>query len=180
MKYVLDASVAFKWEVPELNSDKAIRLRDESRAGLRELIAPDFFPVEVAHSMTRAERQGRISPSDGWRLWLGIMADAPILHPYLPLMARAYALSSSIRHGVYDCLYIALAEREGCELVTADDKLVKNLRATFPLIVSLDSMPCLAWHDRECLSPELLSVSDDVISRAAGSETKSRVVAQRK
>jgi predicted nucleic acid-binding protein len=29
--------------------------------------------------------------------------------------------------GVYDCLYVALAEREKCDLVTADEKLVRNL-----------------------------------------------------
>jgi len=73
MKYVLDSSVAFKWEVAEADADKAIRLRDESRRGLHELLAPDVFPVEVAHAMTRAERQGRVSPADGWRLWLGII-----------------------------------------------------------------------------------------------------------
>jgi len=46
-----------------------------------------------------------------------------------------------MRIGFYDCLYVALAEREGCELVTADDKLLKNLRPTFPFILALSSMP---------------------------------------
>jgi predicted nucleic acid-binding protein len=141
MKYVLDSSVAFKWEVAEAHSDKAIRLRDETRLGLHELVAPDFFLVEIAHSMTRAERQGRISPADGWGLWLGIMADAPSLLPHLPLMPRAYAISSSTRQGVYDCVYVALAEQDGIELVTADDKLVKRLAPMFPFIVPLMSMP---------------------------------------
>jgi predicted nucleic acid-binding protein len=120
MRYVLDSSVAFKWEVPEVDSDKAIRFRDETRRGLHQLVAPDVFPVEVAHAMTRAERQGRVSPADGWRLWLAIMTDTPTLHSYIPLVPRAYAISSAVRVGVYDCLYVALAEREGCEFVTAD------------------------------------------------------------
>jgi len=105
------------------------------------LLAPDVFPVEVAHALTRAERQGRVSAADGWRLWLGIMADAPPLHPYLPLMARAYAISSAARVGVYDCLYVALAEREGCDLVTADTRLMKNLQGQSPCLVSLASLP---------------------------------------
>jgi len=46
-----------------------------------------------------------------------------------------------MRVGVYDCLYVALAEREGCELITADDKLVKNLQPHFPFIVPLASLP---------------------------------------
>lgn len=51
------------------------------------------------------------------------------------------AISSAARIGVYDCLYLALAEREACELVTADDKLVKKLGPQFPFIIALSSMP---------------------------------------
>jgi hypothetical protein len=40
MKYVLDSNVAFKWRVPENDSDKANRLRDEFRNKRHELIAP--------------------------------------------------------------------------------------------------------------------------------------------
>jgi predicted nucleic acid-binding protein len=104
-------------------------------------LAPSVFPVEVAHALTRAERQGRVSPADGWGLWLGIMADAPVLHPDMLLLPRAYEISSQNRQGVYDCLYVALAERENCELVTADDKLLKNLGPHFPFIVPLSSLP---------------------------------------
>jgi predicted nucleic acid-binding protein len=56
-------------------------------------------------------------------------------------MPRAYALSSAIRVGIYDCLYVALAEQEGCEFVTADDKLVKNLQPAFSFIQHLSSLP---------------------------------------
>ena len=63
------------------------------------------------------------------------------MHPYLPLLPRAYEISSQARVGVYDCLYVALAEREQCQFVTADDKLIKNLQARFPFIVPLASLP---------------------------------------
>jgi predicted nucleic acid-binding protein len=141
MKYVLDSSIAFKWEVREPGWDKAVRIRDEARQGLHELIAPDIFPIEIAHALSRAERQGRVSIADGWKWWRSIIADAPVLHTYVPLVPRAYAISSSIRLGVYDCLYIALAEREGCQFLTADDRLVRNHQARFPLVVSLASLP---------------------------------------
>lgn len=141
MRYVLDSSVAFKWEVQEADSDKAIRLRDEGRQGLHELIAPDVFTAELTHAMTRAERQGRVSRTYGWGLLLGILADAPVFHPYPPLVPRAYAISSTYRVGVYDCFYLALAEREGCSFVTADDRLVRNLGPHFSFIVALNSLP---------------------------------------
>jgi predicted nucleic acid-binding protein len=141
MKYVLDSSVAVKWALTELDSDRALRLRDDARAAVHELLSPDVFPVECGHALTRAERQLRISPPSGWIGWRMIMADCPHLHASLPLMPRAYALSSAMRVGIYDCLYVALAEQEGCEFVTADDKLVKNLQPAFAFILHLSSLP---------------------------------------
>ena len=44
MKYVIDASTAFQWEVPEPDSLKAIQLREDYRNGIHELISPDIFP----------------------------------------------------------------------------------------------------------------------------------------
>jgi predicted nucleic acid-binding protein len=141
MKYVLDASVAFKWEVPETDSDKANRLRDDFRNALHELQAPDFFPQELAHALTRAERQGRIAVGQAAIFWAEAMTTPPVLLPVTSLTPRAIDISSTLRIGVYDCLYIALAEREGCQFVTADDKLVRNLQAQFPFIVPLASLP---------------------------------------
>jgi predicted nucleic acid-binding protein len=43
--------------------------------------------------------------------------------------------------GVYDCLYVALAERRKCRLVTADEKLVRHLQPHFSFIVVLSSLP---------------------------------------
>src|SRR5690242_12264284 len=114
MKYVLDSSVAFKWAIREVHTDKAIRLRDAYRNAVHELIAPDIFPVELGHALTRAERQGRITPPQASSLWRTVLQTAPILDASLPLMPQAIDLSSRTWQGVYDCLYVALAEREGC------------------------------------------------------------------
>ena len=141
MRYVLDSSVAFKWLVPETDTPKALRLRDDFRNGVHDLIAPDVFPVETIHALTRAERQGRVTPAEGSVLFKDLVKNLPLLHPYLPLLPRAYQISSSMRIGVYDCLYVSLAERESCEFVTADHKMIKNLQPTFAFIVSLASIP---------------------------------------
>ena len=111
MKYVLDSSVAFKWVVPESDTPRAVQLRDEFRAAVHELIAPDVFPPELAHALTRAERQGRIN--DAVTRLIDVLTTSPILIPSLPLLLRAADISSTLRVGVYDCLYVALAEREG-------------------------------------------------------------------
>jgi predicted nucleic acid-binding protein len=141
MRYVLDTSVALKWVLPEPDSDKAIRLRDEYHAAVHELVSPDLFSIEVLHGLTRAERRRRIQPGDGWPLWQSVLADLPVLRSHVPLLKRAYEISSAEQLGVYDCLYVSLAEREGCQFVTADDKLVKKLQTRFSFIAPLSSLP---------------------------------------
>lgn len=136
MKYVLDASVALKWVVPEVDSDKAIRLQEDFENRLHELLAPSTFPVEIAHALTRAERRGLMRPPDALRRCHQIAQTLPLLHPYIPLLPHAIELSSSRRVGVYDCLYVALAEREHCKVVSADQRLANTFPAS---VITLSS-----------------------------------------
>jgi predicted nucleic acid-binding protein len=134
MMYVLDASVALKTVLSEPDSPAAIKIRDEYRKQLHELIAPDTFVVEVAHALTRAERKNIIQLGEAQKLLTEVMTDRPILHPHLPLISRGVELSSQLRIGIYDCLYAALAEREGCELLTADERLVTTMSPVIPVV----------------------------------------------
>jgi len=102
MKYVPDSSVAFKWEVPEPDADKANRLREDFRNGVHELITPDFFPIELAHALTRAERQKRIIVGQSTALWTDAMTTSPRLLPAIVVAARAIELSSKLRISAYD------------------------------------------------------------------------------
>jgi predicted nucleic acid-binding protein len=142
MRYVIDCSVAFKWVVAESDTPKAVKLRDDFRNAVHDLLAPDLFPTEMANALLVSERRGRLSPGDSTVLLKDILKTLPVIHAALPdLLPRAHGIAASSVASVYDGLYVALAEREGCELVTADDKLVKNLQATFPFIVALASFP---------------------------------------
>jgi predicted nucleic acid-binding protein len=140
MKNVLDSSVAFEWVVAGAHSDKAQRVRDDYRQKIHELLSPDVFPIEIAHALTRAERQGRITAPQSAVLLADVLSTCPKLFSYLPLLRRAVEISSQLRVGVYDCLYVALAEQEGCELLTADARLA-SLKPTFPFITELSSLP---------------------------------------
>lgn len=141
MRYVLDSSVALKWVLPEADSAKAVRLRDEYKNGVHELLAPDIFIPEIANGLVSAERQGRIKPGESVILLNDILRAAPAIHPTPPLLVRAMALALTTRRAVYDCVYLALAEAEGCELVTADDQFARGLRGRFPFIVTLVAVP---------------------------------------
>ncbi len=100
MKYVLDSCVAVKWVLFEEHSHPAIRLRRSVQNGTDELIAPDVFPVEVGHALMRAERQKRITTSQGEDLWTDVMLDLPVLFPSIDLMRRSMVLSAECRIGV--------------------------------------------------------------------------------
>src|SRR5712692_7335332 len=107
MKYVLDSNIALKWVLPEPDSPKAKELRDNFQRAAHELVSPEVFEVEVAHALTRAERQGKIAVGQAGILWADIMSTSPRLEQTGPLMPRAIAISSLMRAGVYDCLYMA-------------------------------------------------------------------------
>ena len=138
MKLVLDASVAVKWVIPENDTPKALSLRNDLGNQVHEAIAPDTFPVEVAHALTRAERKGILQQREAIIKLADVLTTALHLHHSIPLLARAVEISSQARIGVYDCLYLALAERELCDLVTADQRL-----AAFghPNVILLANLP---------------------------------------
>ena len=105
------------------------------------MIAPDLFPTEMGNVLVIPERSGKIKPGDADLFFTHFLSEVPPLFPAIPLLPRALEVAKLFRQTVYDCLYVALAEREGCELVTADDKLVKAVQPTLPFVVSLSSLP---------------------------------------
>jgi predicted nucleic acid-binding protein len=121
MKYVLDSSVALKWVLAEADSAKAVSLRDDYSNGLHQLLAPDIFSSEIANGLASAERQKRIQTGESAIFLNDILSAAPAMNPALLLLIRAMEIAISSKQAVYDCIYFALAETEGCELVTADN-----------------------------------------------------------
>ncbi|NLX95947.1 MAG: type II toxin-antitoxin system VapC family toxin [Rhodopirellula sp.] len=102
MNYILDASSALKWVLPELLADKARQLRDDYRNAVHTLLAPDMFPAEVAHALARAERRNIIPTGDAATLLADLMTTVPQFYSYRPLLPRALAIASQMRIGVYD------------------------------------------------------------------------------
>jgi predicted nucleic acid-binding protein len=141
MKYVLDSSVAAKWVLPEKDSDKAIRLRDNYRQGIHQLITPDWFTLEVMNILGKAAARKIISPALALQDLADVLRDAPVFFPSLPLANSALQLALKHQRAVYDCLYLALAQQEICDLVTADDALVRQLQPIYGCLVALSSLP---------------------------------------
>jgi predicted nucleic acid-binding protein len=141
MKYVLDSSVGAKWVLTEVDSNKARRLRDDYRQGHHQLIAPDWFLLEVMNILGKAAARKTITPAEAVQGLSLILQDAPVYHPSLALAASAFQLALQHHRAVYDLLYLALALQEHCELVTADDALVHQLQPIYGCLVALSTLP---------------------------------------
>ena len=123
MTWVVDASITIKWVIPEVLSEAADLLRD----GDHELLAPDLVLVEVANALWRKTRAEEISAREADVALDLVQQSALDLHPTGPLLPRAMEMARRLDHPVYDCVYLALAEREQTALVTADQRLLRRL-----------------------------------------------------
>ena len=83
-----------------------------------QLLAPDFLALECANVLWKKARRGQITESVGEAL-ADIVSGVIELRPSTPL-SRRLPLGRELDHPVYDCIYLALAEVEDAELVTAD------------------------------------------------------------
>lgn len=123
MTWVVDASVAVKWVIPEVLSDKADRVRDDDD----DVLAPDLLLVEVANALWKKTVGKEISAGEADGAF-GLLRESGIdLRPTAPLLARAVDMARRLDHPVYDCVYLALAEREQAAFVTADQRLLRRV-----------------------------------------------------
>ena len=137
MRLILDACVAIAAVVEEDHTEAARALRNDFRNQIHELLAPDSLPIEVAHALTRTERQGKIKAGRAQVAFNEFLDPCPKLYPYFDCLDRAMQLSSEFRIGVFDCVYVALAEEQECQVVTIDKRFLE----LFPdLTVSLESL----------------------------------------
>ena len=123
MRLVVDASVAVKWFVSEPLLENA-RLLLSHRIDLH---APDFVLVEFANVIWKKVRRKELPASPRYVDALSSLNDIVTLHPVADLIERAMQMAMEVEHPVYDCLYLACAERTESELATADRNLVNKV-----------------------------------------------------
>ncbi len=119
MTLVIDASVACKWVLAESESEQARKLVESGE----QLIAPAVILVETANVFRRRLRLGEISEAQARHALTNVRAVIYYLEPIETLIDAAFDLSIIMNHPVYDCLYLSLAQQQGCAMVTADRKL---------------------------------------------------------
>jgi predicted nucleic acid-binding protein len=126
---VVDASVAVKWVVDEPGSDAAAALLDRPR----RWVAPRLMLVEAAAILRRKIVDGELraeTAAASLATLLDAVREGTIrLADDEELVATAIVLAVDAGHKVPDCMYLTLAEREGCSLSTADRRLARLARA---------------------------------------------------
>ena len=117
---VLDASVAVRWVVEEIGSQEAAALLERDLTW----IAPRLMLTEIAAALRRKAVEGALDPSSASQSLDGVLqavADGVVsLADDEEIVRHALMLAMSLDHKVPDCIYLALAEREGAAIATAD------------------------------------------------------------
>lgn len=120
-RLVVDASVVVKWFLPEAQAEAALRVAASNHA----FLAPDLLNVEFASALWKKRRRGEVEGEQAVQM-LTDFALTPIeTFPIGPLVPTAFAIATAAGHSVYDCLYVALADQEDCQLVTADRRFMQ-------------------------------------------------------
>ncbi|HEX8668266.1 MAG TPA: type II toxin-antitoxin system VapC family toxin [Allosphingosinicella sp.] len=124
MALVVDASVAVKFLVREPGNEEARRLLTIPDP----LIAPDWILVEAASAFSRKVQESELLDIHAFRHLEDLPQFFESLFPAGELVDDALRHAFRLRHAVYDCLYLALALREDCPLVTADGEFAAAVR----------------------------------------------------
>ncbi len=162
MIFVVDASIVVKWFVAEDGHSLTLSLLEHGLSA----IAPDLIFSETANVLWKKLRRGEVTSEQAERacgalpnFFEGVVSTASLVQDALGFATR-------LDHPVYDCIYLACAERQGTKLVTADQKFIERLKAggLRHLVISL--------HEASSLTPDSMdngpSISDTDLKRVIG------------
>ena len=128
---IVDASIAIKWTINESDSSAALALLAHWNDKEIEVHAPALLAYEVTNALYRRVRRGEIPFGDARRglteiIFKVIAFDFPE-DPEFNIRAMELVQQFGLP-AAYDSHYLALAEREECELWTADTRLWNSTR----------------------------------------------------
>jgi predicted nucleic acid-binding protein len=138
---VVDSNVIAKWILPEADSAKAQQLLSDVVGPGYRLFTVDLAYPEVASAIWKRLRQKAITPAEA-DSFLDALLRAPVdTFPASDLIKAAFSIAVRYDRSIYDALFVALAEKQGLQGVTADEPLYNAVNADFPRITLLRQWP---------------------------------------
>ena len=126
MNYVVDSSVAVKWFVREALHEQALELLDPEI----RLTAPDLVICELTNILWKKCIRKEITALQGETIAQGITSYFVRLYPAAELHERALEIGLALGHPVYDCFFLACAEKSGSLLITDDRRLIDAVKGS--------------------------------------------------
>lgn len=129
-RYVVDASVAVKWLIPEEHSEQAMKLLEDWFKEDMELNAPSWLKLEVTNALTKYVKRQIIDAEkahEGFEIFRSI--ELNYVEEDWPLIDDALKSSTSIGLSMYDAIYYTLARRMKATLITADVEFINKVKA---------------------------------------------------
>jgi predicted nucleic acid-binding protein len=124
-----------KWELSDEDyATEALEMFRDWQAGAVVLHSPDLLPSEIGSAFLRAFRRGRVTLARAHTSIRGLLQVTYSLHPTDTLVDRAFQIAHQQNQRIYDCFYVALAEREGLDFWTGDQRIYNALNAHFPFV----------------------------------------------
>ncbi|MEY4501691.1 MAG: hypothetical protein RIS52_1581 [Pseudomonadota bacterium] len=121
---IVDASVAFKWLVEEPDSDIAISWLSHDI-----LKAPAIIYAEAGNALTKRIRGGELKAKGAAENLQRLVRMITTVDDQ-PFLGRALDMAVALDHSYYNCLYLALGEALGDQLLTADAKFAAKCAAS--------------------------------------------------
>jgi len=126
MNYVVDASVAVKWYLPEIfETESAHLLGAKFTLHAPELIIPEFCNI-----IWKKVRRGELTKVEGEKIVAAIALKNWTIHPHRQILKSAFSGAVATGQTVYDWTYLALAISLSCKMVTADERFYNAIRDT--------------------------------------------------
>lgn len=126
-KFVIDASIAVKWYIPEHSSESTLLYLDLYKQNQALLIAPDLIIAEVGNVIWKKVTLQEITAEEARQISDLFANFCPIkLFSGNKLLPTAMELSLNLNLTIYDSLYLSLAVSEEAIMVTADKEIKKK------------------------------------------------------
>lgn len=124
--YVVDASVLVKWFMEEDDRDLALGLRDLHTSGRSTLFVSELTFLEILNAIKYGPKANEEDGAEALHVLENLHLQ--VKPNDFELLRKANAIAWAYKITIYDALYVALAERVGYPLITADDVMIKKLK----------------------------------------------------